>query len=89
MLQKQLGYLIGAAKECCHYFFNWDEFVINQMLLSVMLMLMFSRSAMIDVADSISGMFAGIKEMINNAKEQYNNGSHWDLRLMLKHKNEA
>lgn len=41
MIQKQL---VQATKEILHFLFYWDEYIINQLFLSALLILLFGRT---------------------------------------------
>ena len=68
MIQKQLEQLIREVLRFCFY---WDEYIINQVFLSALLVLLVCRLWIVNHADNIARRVSAIKDNFPTRKEIY------------------
>jgi len=81
MLQKAWQYLIDTMKISCRYFFNWDEYIIQQILVSILLVLMYCKSASTAIVSGILYVCSGLKDLFMHIRDQ-----QAAMRMQLKHR---
>ncbi|MBS1586880.1 MAG: hypothetical protein JSS82_15200 [Bacteroidetes bacterium] len=81
MLQKAWEYLIDTMKICCRYFFNWDEYIIQQVLVSILLVLLYCKSASAAIVSGILYIGANLKDLFMHMRDQQT-----AMRMQLKHR---
>ncbi|OJW84360.1 MAG: hypothetical protein BGO69_11440 [Bacteroidetes bacterium 46-16] len=67
MIQKQL---VQATKEILHFLFYWDEYIINQLFLSALLILLFGRTFILAGLEIVKKAYRFILEALFQ-KEHY------------------
>jgi hypothetical protein len=81
MLQKAWQYLIDTMKISCRYFFNWDEYIIQQLLVSFLLVLMYCKSASMAIVGGLLYIYSELRGVLMHIRDQ-----HAAARMQLKHK---
>jgi hypothetical protein len=72
MVRRQIGQIVN---ETLNYFFNWNEFTIRQLILSVLLIGLFCRSIWKGLLNSVVDMGAACRDLIQKYREnRHENG---------------
>ena len=69
MLRKQLAYVLN---ETLNYFFNWNEYTVSQLFLSLMLTLLFCKSLVRAVVNFLFYIGEAVKQAVQQLKEWNN-----------------
>lgn len=67
MIQKHLE---QATRETLHFFFNWDEYIINQLFFSALLALMLCRTFAVNTVEAVITKVQPLWDSMAEDKEQ-------------------